>query len=61
MAVVIASTLPILTSSNAMRMKRRQIAEPRKFSSVSAARCAISVSPQRMDFYRAADDPWIWR
>jgi hypothetical protein len=27
MAVVIASTLPILTSSNAMTMKRRQIAD----------------------------------
>ena len=33
-----------------MTMKRRQIAEPRKFSNVNAARCAISVSPRRMDF-----------
>jgi len=38
------------TSSNAMTINRRQIAEPRDLNNVSAARCAISISLRRMDF-----------
>ena len=48
------------TSSNAITIKRRQMAEPFCAKSVNAARCAVATSPRRMDFCsRLIDDPLI--
>ena len=55
--IVTASTLPMPMSSNAITMKRRQIAEPRILNNVNAARSAICSLAATYGFLQqAADD-----
>ena len=51
---------PIPTSSNAITKNLRQIAEPLSLKKVSAALCAISVSPRRHRLVKkTTNDPWV--